>query len=139
MKTLPLCLLSVALALNYGCMNLPVENKDVIEFEIPPIENPCPEQDVWIYLRHKNLGEPVVVVIVFIPKCSLSGAGQNCPGSDTKVVGEARAGINLLNYVDMRIVILKRGYLNNSGNYTIEPPEIIEKPADNFNLWHTKR
>ena len=116
---------------------------DVVEFETPVPQNPCLDQDVWVYLEHKNDMDPTCLVIVYIPKYSLESDSQNCPAEDTKVIGEGRIDIDkfgafpgLSTYFGMHVVVLKKGFLNNPKNYTTKPPKHIEIPANNFNIRH---
>jgi len=114
----------------------PVSNMDVMEFETPAPENPCPDQDVWLSVRHRDDWDPTCIVIVHIPKHSLEGDDQFCPAEDTEVIGEGRVGPGLSKYFSMHVLILKKGFLNDPKNYTTKPPKKIEKPADNMNMWH---
>ena len=82
MKFLTLSLLLV-LVLSFGCVGSqpvvkasPVTHMDVIEFETPAPKNPCLDQDVWVYLRHKDKWDPTCTVIVYIPKHSLEGMAE---------------------------------------------------------------
>ncbi len=94
----------------------------------------CLDQDVWVYVEHSGFWIPSTTVIVHVPKHSLVGDFQNCPAQDTKAVGQGRFG--LVMYSGMYVVTLKKGALNDSKNYTTNPPRKIEVPANNIDTWH---
>ena len=72
---------------------------EVIAAPIQAVSNPCLDQDVWVYIKHKASEKgpwhPPCIVVVHIPKHSLSGDFQNCPAQDTKLVGQGRTGVGL--------------------------------------------
>lgn len=96
----------------------------------------CLDQDVWVYVKHSGFLIPSSTVIVHVPKHSLIGDFQNCPAQDTKAVGQGRTGSGRIIFSGMYVVTLKKGALNDSKNYTTNPPRKIEVPADNMETWH---
>ena len=106
--------------------------------EAPAAEtSPCLDQDVWVYVKHSDPWAGTTTVVVQVPKHSLQGDFNNCPAEDTKVIGLGRTITN--KFAGFHIVILKRGILNKSKNYTTRPPRKIEIPQNNFNTWHVNK
>lgn len=98
---------------------------------------PCPDQDVWVYIKHPDPWHETCVVVVHIPKHSLTGDFKNCPAQDTKVVGQGRIGLS--KFAGMHVVVLKKGTLNERKNYTTKPPRKIKIPENNVNTWHADK
>lgn len=99
--------------------------------------SPCLDQDVWVYVKHTDPWEGTCTVVVHVPKHSLQRDFNNCPAEDTKVVGPARKG--MIGFAGFHVVILKKGILNDSKNYTTRPPRRIKVPQNNFDTWHVSK
>ena len=105
---------------------------------IKPIDT-CPDQDVWVYVKHSphDIGDPYVVVVVPIPKRTLVADFENCPAEDTEFLGQGR--IAMMGFAGFHVVTVKKGLLNNTNNYTTKAPIDIKVPANNVNAWHVKK
>jgi len=99
--------------------------------------SPCLDQEVWVYVKHEDPWEATCTVVVNVPKHSLQGDLNNCPAEDTKVFGKGRKGMT--GFAGFHVVILKKGMLNDSKNYTTRPPRKIKVPQNNFNTWHVSK
>ena len=97
----------------------------------------CLDQDVWVYIEHSDPWEGTGTVVVQVPKHSLEGDFDNCPAEDTKAIGIGRTITN--KFAGFHIVILKKGILNTSKNYTTRQPRKIKIPANNINTWHVRK
>jgi hypothetical protein len=91
---------------------------------------------VWVFIKHKEPLGSICLVVVHVPKHSLTGDINNCPAQDTKRVGMGRVRGR---YAGHHVVTLKKGILNNPKNYVIKPPKSLKIPADNFDTWHVMR
>lgn len=98
---------------------------------------PCLDQDVWVYIKHTDPWEDTCTVVVYVPKHSLQGDFNNCPAEDTKVVGRGQKGMT--GFAGFHVVILKKGVLNDSKNYTTRPPRKFKIPQNNWNTWHVNK
>jgi len=99
----------------------------------------CPDQDVWVYIKHSDPWHRPCIVIVHIPKHSLLADFENAPSKDVKVMGEGRAGFGLTQFTGFHVVVLKKGFLNDPGNYTTRPPKKVKIEADNIKTWYVNR
>ena len=138
MRALLLILISF-FALGFSCVAAPeapevIDTSSIYDLEYEKkIDNPCLDQDVWVFVKHRDPWDPTCTVIVHVPKHSLGGDAINCPAQDTKVVGEGRMNGQ---FAGFHVVTLKKGILNNPKNYVTKKPKHIKIPANNFNLRH---
>lgn len=96
----------------------------------------CLDQDVWVIIQHPDVWHEPSLVLVYVPKQSLTGDFENCPAEDTKVTG--RAILVNGSYNGIHVVILKKGTLNDEKDYMTDPPPNIPIPADNIETWNVK-
>jgi hypothetical protein len=136
MKRLIMALFTVLITTFSCSANEPLLITEVDEIEI---QNPCPDEDVWVYIKHQASDDwewhPPCVVIVHIPKHTLEGDFENCPAQPTEVLGKGQSSRG---FAGMHVVELKKGHLNNPKNYTTRPPKSMDMPADNIRTWHVK-
>ena len=99
--------------------------------------SPCLDQDVWVYIKHPDPWTETCTVVVFVPKHSLDGDFENCPTQDTKVLGKGRVGFS--GFAGYHVVVIKKGLLNDSKNYTTKQPRKIKVPENYWNTWHVNK
>lgn len=121
-------LLMILLLFNYaGAVPNQIETSEVNK-------DLCPDQDVWVIIKHLDVWHGEYAVIVHVPKYSLTNDSKNCPDKDTKVAG--RVMLKNGDYYGIHVVVLGKGKLNDEKGYTTNPPPNIPAPADNIRTWN---